>query len=71
MSQVIYGVPTALLRRFARTGVLLVPTHISWRRAAAIERKGWGAVYPFHHRWQGRLDITPAGREALREGRAQ
>jgi hypothetical protein len=61
----LYGVPNYLLRRLGRQGFMLVPTDISWRRAASIERKGWATCYPFHHRWQGKLTITDAGRRAL------
>lgn len=61
----LYGVPNDLLRQFALIGMMLVPTEISWRRASAIQRRGWGTVYPFHQRWQGRLDITDLGRQEL------
>lgn len=41
---------------------LLVPTDISWRRAHRLVRAGLATIYPFHQRWQGRIDITDLGR---------
>lgn len=55
----------ALKRRLQRDGFLLVPKHISWRRASQMQNAGIGTIYPFHERWLGRFDITPAGRAAL------
>jgi hypothetical protein len=54
-----------LLRKLLERGCLLVPTHISWRRADQLVRIGLCTLYPFHQRWQGRLDLSAAGRDAL------
>ena len=54
------------LRAIVRDGYLLVPTHISWRRADGFVSAGAASLYPFHRRWQGRLDFDPAVRAQLR-----
>lgn len=51
------------LSALAKAGSLLVPTQISWRRATRIVKAGLATMYPFHQRWQGRVDITEAGRQ--------
>ncbi len=61
----ITGVPDRVLQRLRHDGDLLVPRHISWRRAAVLVRHGYATLYPFHQRWLGKLDITPAGRTAI------
>jgi hypothetical protein len=48
-------------------GYRLVPTHISWRTAETLQKRGWVVINPFYHRWLGRADITDAGRRALSE----
>ncbi|CDX26782.1 hypothetical protein MPL3356_60550 [Mesorhizobium plurifarium] len=60
-----HGLTEAERRKILKLGHLLVPTHISWRRATQFMRLGYGAIDPFHQRWQGRLDLTEAGRAAL------
>jgi len=52
-------------KRAFRRGFLIVPREISWRRADKLVRDGLATIYPFHERWQGRLDLTRAGRSAL------
>lgn len=53
------------ISKLAAAGSLLIPKQISWRRAKRIQAAGAGTIYPFHERWLGRIDITPAGRAAL------
>lgn len=53
------------LAELAKTGSLLVPTNISWRKAQRLVGAGLATIYPFHQRWQGRLDITDKGRSTL------
>ena len=52
--------------RLLRGGSALVPTEVSWRIAEKMKRLGWATLYPFHERWLGRMEITEAGRAALR-----
>jgi hypothetical protein len=50
------------LKALAKAGTLLIPQQLSWRRADRIVKAGLATMYPFHRRWQGRIDITEAGR---------
>jgi hypothetical protein len=50
-----------------RKGTLLAPVDISWRRAAKLVKNGLATLYPFHNRWQGKVDITEKGRSVASE----
>lgn len=45
------------ITKLRRNGFLLVPQQISWTRAHRIVKAGFATIYPFHRRWQGRIDL--------------